>query len=176
MKYKKVIVFIFSLILVFCFITPSYAKESVSSLEKEINLLKSQIDGLTKSNTSLKEQVSSLKKEVLIPKSVIGQWVGTYTAPQGETKVTLTFESYNLVKFEFGPTNNNPNIPSGSFLMDNKYNSKDGFIEMDALKWLNQPSNWQMVDFEGSYSGKYINGTVLNGNTKVGTFSVEKIK
>ena len=105
-------------------------------------------------------------------------WEGTYTANEGETKVTLTF-SDETVNFTFGPTANNPRIPNGSFITLPEYDNKTGFIKLEGVKWIQKPSSYSMVDFTGSISPSgYINGVVTGENSKSisGTFSVKRVK
>ena len=102
-------------------------------------------------------------------------WEGTYTANQGETRLTLTVKE-ETVEFAFGPTLANPTVPEGEFIMFYEYDSLTGALSLEQGKWIQKPSGYIMLDMVGSVSGDYYTGVVLDGNSVEGKFSVKKIK
>jgi hypothetical protein len=101
-------------------------------------------------------------------------WQGTYTTNQG-TSVIITIDG-QVATFEFGPTSNNPNVPKGKYTSLVDYNKDTNAITLTGVKWIVQPSGWQFVDFVGSVSGDYINGSVTSNKQAVGTFSIKLVK
>ncbi|MFB5086075.1 hypothetical protein PGC35_02455 [Psychrobacillus sp. PGGUH221] len=102
-------------------------------------------------------------------------WEGTYTANQGETRLTLTVKE-ETVEFAFGPTLTNPKVPEGKFIMFFEYDKVTGALSLEQGKWIQKPSGYIMLDLVGSVSGDYYTGVVLDGNSVEGKFSVKKIK
>ncbi|WP_312876235.1 stalk domain-containing protein [Paenibacillus alginolyticus] len=104
------------------------------------------------------------------------KWQGTYTANQSDTSVTITIDG-QVATFEFGPTSNNPNVPLGKYTTLVDYNKATNAITLTGVKWIIQPSNYEFVNFVGSISGDYINGSVNSVNKQaVGTFSIKLVK
>jgi hypothetical protein len=101
------------------------------------------------------------------------QWTGTYTATQGETNVRLIVTK-DLVEFDFRSTANNSSVPTGSYTMKPTFDAKTGKIYLKSVEWINHPSNFEMVDLDGTLSGDIISGSVLLKNSVIGHFTVKK--
>lgn len=82
--------------------------------------------------------------------AVVGTWKGTYVCAQGRTALTLsitpTGDAPDTVEaiFAFGPTKANPEVPDGSYFMEGTY--ADGFLDLDATEWIQQPEGYFPVD------------------------------
>lgn len=119
-------------------------------------------------------------------KDALGSWVGNYYANQGKTSITLKINdisddgSISNATFNFGPNKDNPNIPSGSYEMSGKLNRINNTIELNGVKWINQPNNYMMLDIHGEVDLKnhIINGYVTNSGTtqKVGDLNISYTK
>ena len=85
-----------------------------------------------------------------------GNWRGTYQCRQGKTGVTLTFGKFGLgttrAKFEFYPASGGPNVPSGSFLMDLRFDRKRKKLSLSPYKWIKRPSGYAMIRVQGKFS------------------------
>lgn len=129
-------------------------------------------------NTKVKYETPSKSKLALLKGPAFNSgsvWEGTYTANQGETRLTLTVKE-ETVEFAFGPTLANPSVPEGKFVMFFEYDSVTGALSLEQGKWIQKPSGYIMLDMVGSVSGDYYTGVVLDGNSVEGKFSVKKIK
>lgn len=129
-------------------------------------------------NTKVKYETPSKSKLALLNGPAFNSgsvWEGTYTANQGETRLTLTVKE-DTVEFAFGPTLANPTVPEGKFVMFYEYDSVTGALSLEQGKWIQKPSGFIMLDMVGSVSGDYYTGVVLDGNSVEGKFSVKKIK
>lgn len=51
--------------------------------------------------------------------------------------------------FNFYKTSQNPNLPSGSYVMQGSYNSKSGELKLGGVGWVNRPANYDMVPLSG---------------------------
>lgn len=73
-------------------------------------------------------------------------WNGTYRCTQGETALRLTVFDRGAgiqARFEFGPTPNNPGVPTGSFTMTGAFEGADLVLSPQA--WINRPGNYLMI-------------------------------
>jgi outer membrane protein OmpA-like peptidoglycan-associated protein len=99
-------------------------------------------------------------------RSVLGQWVGTYTCGQGLTGLTLTVAEATPTSasalFHFYADPSNPRVPTGCFTMDGSYDPADGHLRLTGQDWLLRPSGYQLVSFDGSVDaeGKQFEGIV----------------
>lgn len=58
--------------------------------------------------------------------------------------------------FHFHGTQSNPNIPSGKYLMQGKYDEKSGDLRLAGIGWLERPKNYDMVPLLGKLTNKNI--------------------
>lgn len=96
-----------------------------------------------------------------------GTWNGTYTAGQGETKITIeipdvTADGFFIdgkVYFSALPTN--PTVPSGSFSLIGGYDLTSGKINFSGNQWIEQPDGYSMINFDAYIDlvNKQITGT-----------------
>ena len=108
-------------------------------------------------------------------KDLVGTYVGTYFANQGETGLTLTiytessqlkalFEFYDL----FG------NAENGSFIMN--VSIDNGTIVFFADEWIDQPSTYEFVNLEGEITDDGLSGNVYKmDGTCVGDFNLKRV-
>lgn len=68
-------------------------------------------------------------------------------------KVQQTKFSVSAV-FQFYGTNSNPNLPSGKYLMEGRYNKKDGKLSLGGVGWIDRPKNYDMVPLSGMINGQ----------------------
>ena len=119
----------------------------------------------------------------LTPASVgqpaVAVYVGSYTCVQGLVALRLevldTGPGLQRVIFEFGPLPENPNIPSGEFLMSGHVDSATGTLNLIPGRWLEQPPGYGMVGLSGTSSdhGMTFAGPVT-GARGCGTFRVTR--
>lgn len=80
-------------------------------------------------------------------------WTGSYDCAQGVTSLRLVIETRStggaaMGKFEFGPHDANPNLPTGSFWMKGTVQlAASGVLEIRLApdRWIQQPAGWVMV-------------------------------
>ncbi|MCW5620460.1 MAG: OmpA family protein [Burkholderiales bacterium] len=87
-------------------------------------------------------------------RTVLGEWVGTYTCAQGLTGLTLTIAEATPTStralFHFYADPRNPRVPTGCFTMDGSYDPASGRLLLKGGKWLQRPSGYRVVSFDGS--------------------------
>ena len=90
------------------------------------------------------------------------RWEGTYRCSQGETAVMLTLDANKdgslEAVFEFGPTPENPTVPTGSYKLRGIVRAgKEGSfdIALDPFEWLDQPDGYIMVSMSATSSRKW---------------------
>ncbi len=54
--------------------------------------------------------------------------------------------------FYFYGTAQNPNIPTGSYRMQGKYDEKSGQLSLGGMRWVNRPKDYDMVPLSGKIS------------------------
>ncbi|MFC5449061.1 stalk domain-containing protein [Paenibacillus aestuarii] len=104
------------------------------------------------------------------------KWQGTYSA-NNVTGATITIDG-QLATVDFGPSNKNPNLPTGKYTALVEYNNETKEITLTGIKWINQPSGWTFVDFSGSiYDGSIMTGSVILSSNKstVGSFTFKLV-
>lgn len=92
------------------------------------------------------------------------RWVGRYECPQGVTGLTLeivTSPSGATATFRFYAVPENPDVPSGSFVMRGTVRG-DGTVELVPDHWLEQPTDYWMVGLVGTIdpSGATLRGRI----------------
>ena len=73
------------------------------------------------------------------------------TKPKTKKVVTKPVQSiFNInATFYFYGSNATPNIPSGKYLMQGKYDKKDGKLRLFGVGWLERPQHYDMVPLSG---------------------------
>jgi hypothetical protein len=98
--------------------------------------------------------------------ALIGEWKGSYACLQGHTGLILTIaESADTAfkgEFAFFPLPDNPRVPKGRFAIEGTFNPKTSRVDIKGVKWMEQPTNYRMVDLHGVVSddGSAIDGKV----------------
>lgn len=96
---------------------------------------------------------AALEPSSAAPRTVLGQWVGTYTCAQGLTGLTLTIAEATPTSaravFHFYADPRNPRVPTGCFMMDGRYDPASGKLRLDGGDWLLRPAGYRVVSFEG---------------------------
>ena len=91
------------------------------------------------------------------PATLNGKWRGTYTCLQGRTGLLLTIEDaiggVFTGEFAFFPLPENPKVPKGRFAIAGTFNATTGHVAVKGVHWIEQPSNYLMVDLSGTLSG-----------------------
>lgn len=86
-------------------------------------------------------------------RTVLGQWVGTYTCAQGLTGLTLTLTEATPTRaqalFHFYADPRNPRVPTGCFTMTGRYDAATGQLALRGGQWLLRPSGYRVVSFNG---------------------------
>ena len=107
-----------------------------------------------------------------------GDWIGKYSANQGETKLILNIQKVTTdgtIKaiFNFSALPTNPRVPSGSFKMIGKIDLNSRRVVMKGDEWIKRPSSYYTVDLDGYLTddGSAIIGDVVN----TGRFAIKKV-
>ncbi|MDB5526998.1 MAG: hypothetical protein JWR51_101 [Devosia sp.] len=95
---------------------------------------------------------------------VSGEWSGYYTCAQGQTAFTLTVDATGYGTIEFGPHQDNPNIPSGAYQVTVGIEAAN--VRLDAGEWITRPSGYATVGTDGVLSDdkQAITGRVDNAS------------
>ena len=124
------------------------------------------------------------QKAFVPPQNLLsGTWIGTYSCPQGITRLNLQITAKNSGRVDailnFSAHPDNPTVPSGSFTMTGTYQASNdanvpGSLYLKAVKWLKQPPGYTAADLQGNVfiSDKKISGTVIGPGCS--TFTVIK--
>ncbi|TYT25668.1 OmpA family protein [Luteimonas viscosa] len=87
------------------------------------------------------------------PRTVVGEWVGTYVCAQGLTGLTLSIAEATPTSaralFHFYADPRNPKVPTGCFTMDGDYDPGTGRLRLRGGQWRLRPGGYRMVDFDG---------------------------
>jgi outer membrane protein OmpA-like peptidoglycan-associated protein len=109
---------------------------------------------------------ASLEPSSADTRTVLGEWVGTYTCGQGLTGLTLTIAEATPTSaralFHFYADPSNPRVPTGCFTMDGSYDPADDQLRLTGQEWLLRPVGYQLVSFDGivDAQGKRFDGIV----------------
>jgi outer membrane protein OmpA-like peptidoglycan-associated protein len=99
-------------------------------------------------------------------RTVLGEWVGTYTCAQGLTGLTLTLSEATpgsaQALFHFYADPGNPGVPTGCFTLDGGYEPASGRLTLKGGRWLLRPAGYHVVSFEGRVDaeGRHFEGVV----------------
>jgi predicted aspartyl protease len=125
--------------------------------------------------TSVAQSLDSLKNRIVL------EYKGNYVCAQGVTNLTIQFlrpesGSQAAAIFEFGPSPDNPSIPSGAFLLQGTIDLNGGRLDLQPLTWLSQPPRYGMVGLSGTSGdgGNTFEGMILNGN-RCSVFSISRV-
>ena len=88
------------------------------------------------------KEVSPVKVEVETPKQVVAKKPTPVKPEQKVFTINATFNFYG--------TNSNPNLPSGKYLMQGRYEKESGKLQLGGVAWLERPTNYDMVPLSGS--------------------------
>jgi hypothetical protein len=98
--------------------------------------------------------------------ALVGRWHGSYSCNQGRTGLQLLITKADGLAFEgefaFHALPENPDVPTGRFAVQGALDIASDRVTIDGLRWLEQPSGYQMVNLSGTLSadGRTIAGTV----------------
>lgn len=107
------------------------------------------------------------------------QYSGHYKCIQGVTDLRLRITSSGgdsvRARFSFGGSIANPGVPDGEFLMQGQINLETGTLNLQPLRWVDQPPGYTMVGLIGSSAdgGSDFDGTVTGG-TACSSFSIHR--
>jgi hypothetical protein len=106
---------------------------------------------------------------------LVGVWEGSYGANQGETGLTLTVyeegSNYKAI-FDFYNLPDRTNAQAGKYYMNVSYNKSTKKFELKGYEWIEKPSTYVFVDFEGTISGSVFSGAVSSSSGGGTTFRV----
>jgi hypothetical protein len=100
-----------------------------------------------------------------ISDEILGVYVGSYTASQGETGLTLTvFEENGTYRalFEFYNLPGNSNAEHGSYYMNVSYDSNTGQYVFRPTTWIVRPALYIMLGLQGTLTDNVLEGVVEN--------------
>ena len=126
-----------------------------------------------KANLDNQNEINKEDDSVVIHGS---KWKGIYTANQGDTELILEINEHNAV-FNFGPTNNNPYVETGSYYMGKSViNTTTGFVDLKYTEWKEEAYGYEMLNLSGVVKGKYMTGILTDStNSKIGNFKLTKV-
>jgi hypothetical protein len=55
--------------------------------------------------------------------------------------------------FSFYASAQNPSLPAGEYLMQGRYDERDGSLKLGGLSWVTRPANYDMVPLSGTIDG-----------------------
>lgn len=95
-------------------------------------------------------------------------WSGAYTCAQGLTALTLTLDvtaaGDATAIFEFGPIEQNPDLPRGSYRMRGRLFPHESALELrlDPDSWVDQPPGYMMVGLDAALdrTRRYLDGRI----------------
>ena len=99
------------------------------------------------------------------PTGIVGTWVGSYMATQGETGLTLTVYSNGTAIFDFYNIPGRSNAKAGRYIMSVGYNSSTGEYSLVGKEWIDHPSGWVFADLHGIVEGSSFSGRVNNSSS-----------
>ncbi len=97
------------------------------------------------------------------PSDLAGSWEGWYYANQGQTGLTLTVESDGRGMFEFYNMPGAQNAKNGSYTVTVTADGDNLVIEGED--WIEQPSGYSFVSFDGVLNGDVYEGVVSNNSS-----------
>jgi len=109
--------------------------------------------------------------------AIVGTWTGVYVCAQGDTRLRLVLDrgpgpADLTAVFAFGPTEDNPDVPRGSYRMEGSLS--DGLLDLHATTWIKKPAGYLTVDIEAPVVGEaplHIAGEIT-GASGCSTFAV----
>lgn len=86
---------------------------------------------------------------------LVGNWYGSYNAPQGKTALTLNILSVSedgkvSAIFEFYNLPGKSNAKEGSFWAEGTYDFSKKVLKVKGTKWIDKPSNYIMFNIDGT--------------------------
>ena len=103
--------------------------------------------------------------------SLLGKWEGTYVCNNVERGVTLTITNDSTENIEaiftFYPLKSQSSL-YGSFKMSGIYDKDSEILNLKGEEWINQPSNYIMVDLSGKFdfkNNKYSGAVIGSGSS-----------
>ena len=110
------------------------------------------------------------------------EWRGVYRCSQGETGVTLVLDADRSgalrAVFEFGPTAENPHLPSGAYkLLGTIQAGPEGTfdIALEPAEWINAPDGYIMVPVQARSSRRWQRMVGRMMNPSCGTLDVRRV-
>lgn len=92
------------------------------------------------------KEVTPAKEEKKVEKTpVVAQKIEKIQTPTPVEKTLFTVRS----TFNFYGTNNNPNIPNGSYIMSGSYDKTTGELKLGGVGWIKRPAHYDMVPLSG---------------------------
>ncbi len=97
-------------------------------------------------------------------------WSGAYTCAQGLTSLMLTLDVTGAgdatAIFDFGPIEENPSLPHGSYRMRGRLFPRERALQLrlDPDAWIDQPSGYMMVglDLAVDSTRRYLDGRITD--------------
>ena len=112
-----------------------------------------------------------------------GCWGGRYTCAQGVTALRLTIERHDTMgataTFDFGPLDENPSVPRGSYRMNGIVRDAEGelLVSLAPDEWIVQPPGYAMVAFDAAteHDGRILRGPI-DPSTGCGELEVSRVE
>ena len=131
--------------------------KSVVYINRDVATIKGNVTSVYKYNKKTKKwKISSVTytKTSISKIHVKGTWTGTYTANQGETRVSIEIPKVTADGFfvnsvmHFSATPTNPTVPSGSYSIIGGYDKATGKVNFTGDEWIERPEGYSMVNFD----------------------------
>jgi hypothetical protein len=91
-------------------------------------------------------------------------------------KETPKLKNYGIyAEFHFHASSQNPNLPSGKYLMQGFYDSRDGSLKLGGVSWIKRPNGYDMVPLSGQVSSGYDSFTGRIEFPGCKTFTLRKV-
>ena len=158
--------------------TPEQIKSELEKIDNRI-LVARKVGEENRYSYQKNVTLNKIKNENDPFRKIIGTYIGSYLATQGETGLTLTiYEENGTLKaiFDFYNLKNKNNSKSGKYYMNVSYNKDSGSYEFIGYEWIMRPSPYIFADLKGKLNGDILSGDTLGNGRIVGSFSVSRIK
>jgi hypothetical protein len=85
-------------------------------------------------------------------------YTGRYLCNQGTTGLSLQIlgkqDNQTIAIFHFYPLPSNPNVSSGSFIVQGAYDPIHGSMSLHPVSWITRPARFSMVGLSGTSTDK----------------------
>ena len=114
-------------------------------------------------------------ERIISPTSIIGTWKGYFSAPQGDTGLTVRINTNGTATVDFYNLQGQDNSSGGTFIAIVNYDNDTGEYFIIADEWIKQPDMYSMFSLCGTVNGSTFAGTCGADTSTTGfTFTLTK--